>query len=90
MKSTLASENLRMASSLDELKELLRRHIAGEINIDSFASGVAPIAWCLNPGDEGADLAFEVELRLAEFSNGDWTKAELRDLLTGIAAVGLD
>lgn len=73
-----------MQSSLDlEIREWLARYLAGEISLRAFQEWFLPIAWNVeeseNPG--AVELAYDIELRLFEFSNGDWTEDELRRLL---------
>lgn len=70
-----------MQSSLDlEIREWLARYLAGEIPLRAFQEWFVPVVWNVEQsGDRAAEeLAHETELRLAEFSNGDWTEQELR------------
>jgi hypothetical protein len=51
--------------------------LADEIPLREFQAWFAPVAWGL--GSTSANpLTRRVELRLAEFTSGDWTEAELR------------
>jgi hypothetical protein len=73
-----------MQSSLDiEIRQRLTRYLAGEISLEAFQEWFAPIAWSI-PGDENwstHELVNEIELRLAEFTSGHWTRQELGERL---------
>lgn len=65
------------------IREQLARYLAGEISLPEFQEWFVPRAWNIEKQGSPAagDLAHEVELRLAEFSNGDWTEDELKSKL---------
>lgn len=72
-----------MQASLDfEIRDCLARYLAGEISLERFQEWFVPMAWDADQSGSWSaeELANEVELRLAEFSNGDRTEAELREL----------
>jgi hypothetical protein len=78
------SETPDMATPLaDTLRDRLRRYVEFD---RWFVPATADVDRMDDP--ETTDLAYEVLLRLAEFSNGDWTETELKDLLrqTAMAA----
>jgi hypothetical protein len=85
------SETPDMATPLaDTLRDRLRRYVVGELSLVEFDRWFVPATADVDRMDdpETTDLAYEVLLRLAEFSNGDWTETELKDLLrqTAMAA----
>lgn len=62
--------------------DLLDRYTAGELPVREFAQRFVPLMWGIETDhiptrlDVGA-----VDLRLIEFSNGDWTEDELKEEL---------
>src|SRR6266542_1169964 len=71
---------------MSQIENSLRRAIAelllGTRDLRSFAVLVAQTLASAGSGDRSAEaLAVELELRLAEFSNGDWTLDELKALV---------
>jgi len=60
----------------------LKRYIAGGITIQQFDESFAEATWEVERSNEerAKKLTDEIELALAEYSNGDWTEDELRDL----------
>jgi hypothetical protein len=71
---------------MSQIENSLRRAIAelilGTRDLRSLATLVAQTIATVDASDRGAEsLAFDLELRLAEYSNGDWTLEELKDLL---------
>jgi hypothetical protein len=68
------------------IREQLSRYLAGQMSLRRFATWLAPIALesfeTSDPQTE--DLVAEIELRLAEYTNGDWTEEDLRQLLRPI------
>ena len=72
----------------DAIREQLRRYVAGEMSLQAFdiwfVRATADVDRTGPP--EAIDLTYEIFLRLAEYSNGDWTEAELKDMLQAIAA----
>ncbi len=74
-----------------EIRQRLARYIAGEISLDQFSDWFQPVMWDIeNTGNSTAiNLAYQVELCLAEASNGDWTETELKNLLRPLAVPSL-
>jgi hypothetical protein len=70
-----------------EIRQELRRYLAGELPIAEFTDWFIPILWDAAEGNNeaAADLAAHVDLLLIEYSNGDWTEDQLRDLLRPLA-----
>lgn len=70
-----------------EIRDWLGRYLDEEISLRQFEDWFVPVAWGIprtaNQGTLG--LFGEIELRLAEFSNGHWTEPELRAKLEPLA-----
>ena len=78
-----------MASPLEQdIREQLRRYIDGQISLREFDAWFVPATRAVDRTGppEAIDLTYEVFLRLAEYSNGDWTEAELKDILGRVAS----
>ena len=78
-----------MSSPLEQaIREHLMQYVEGRISLREFDSWfVRATADVDRTGPpEAIDLTYEIFGRLAEYSNGDWTKADLNDLLRQIAA----
>lgn len=71
-----------------EIREQLARYLAREISLQDFEDWFAPRAWNIHEATSPAlqELVSEIELLLAEFSNGDWTEKELRRMLSPLVA----
>lgn len=75
--------------AMDQIRAHLAMYLAGDCSLEAFEDWFVPHALSLveESGDPGADeLTYEIELRLAEFSHGDWTEPELKELLHPLAA----
>lgn len=73
-----------MADSLTrEIEARLQRYLAGEDSLAEFEAWLVPETWDISPqSDRSAhDLATAITLRIAEFTNGDWTEEELQGAL---------
>ena len=72
-----------------EIRDRLTRYLDGEISLRQFEDWFIPVAWAspqtVNQGT--LELVGEIELRLAEFSNGHWTESQLRAKLEPLATV---
>jgi hypothetical protein len=78
---------LDMSHSLDfNIRERLADYRAGKISFREFEDWFYPETWDIDDTDNQtlANLVYEIKLRLAEFSHGDWTEAELRSMLLSI------
>jgi len=76
-----------MADSLTQaIEDRLQRYLAGEESLAEFEAWLVPETWDISPqSDRGAhDLATAITLRIAEFTNGDWTEDQLRDELAAV------
>ena len=65
------------------IQERLDPYLRGEIPLGDFTSWFVPATWDIEQtGDERLrDLSNEIYLRLAEYANGHWTEAELKNRL---------
>jgi hypothetical protein len=82
-----------MGIGMDELGFRIRlqlaRYLAGELSFDAFESWFVPATWDTHTISDPNTrrLASWIRLRLAEFSSGHWTEADLQ-LLLGRLAIG--
>ena len=71
-----------------EIRQQLARYVDGGSNLNQFEDWFVPATWNIPKGDVVAiELARDVELRLAEHTNGHWTEIELKEKLLGLVAV---
>lgn len=72
-----------------EIRTRLGQYLGGEISLHEFEDWFIPTAWgILRTANGGlAELVGEIELRLAEFSNGHWTEPELRAKLEPLVSI---
>lgn len=73
-----------MSHSLDfTIRERLATYLANEISLEEFEDWFFPETWDIDEIDNLAiiNLIYGIKLRLAEFSNHDWTEKELRSQL---------
>lgn len=66
-----------------EIRDHLAAYLASEISLHDFEEWFFPKTWNVDSLDDPAliDLVYEIKLDWAEFSNGDWTEEQLRDML---------
>src|ERR1700736_6735989 len=77
-----------MVTHLDlDIRERLVAYLTGEIGLRDFRAWYVPTAWNVNTRRHGPieDLVNEIDLRLAEFTNGHWSEDELRNVLRPLA-----
>ena len=70
-----------MSSELaTQIRGRLSRYLSGQGSLEEFDTWFTPATWDVErQGDQEAEvLADEIMLRLAEFSRGHWTEAELK------------
>jgi len=75
---------LDMSYSLDiNIRERLAAYLANEISLREFEDWFFPETWDVDQLGNLTitNLVYGIKLCLAEFSNGDWTEGELRNLL---------
>jgi hypothetical protein len=67
----------------NQIREKLGRYLSNELSLDHFEDWLVERSWNMHKdSDESAQkLASAIELRLAEYSNGNLDEAELRDEL---------
>ncbi len=85
MRSTglLAAMN---SSLLSEIRDHLRRYLSREITLDDFRDWFDVETWDIIDKCSAAtqQLAGEIELRIAEFTNGHLSETELRTMLQNL------
>jgi hypothetical protein len=66
-----------------ELRQELGRYLKGQCTLKEFEDWFVPRSWDFNQNSNPSlqKLVAQVELSLAEFSNGDWSEKELRQQL---------
>ena len=71
-----------------ELASELQRYLASHISLSEFRDWFDSATWDI---DEESillrQITREIELRLAEYSNGHWTEGELRDMFTPLLTI---
>ena len=73
-----------MPHSLDfNIRERLADYLADRLSLREFEDWFYAKTWDIDDADNQTltNLVYEIKLRLAEYSHGDWTEAELRTLL---------
>lgn len=74
---------MNRSSIESRIRQQLANYLMGNVSFAGFSNWFAPILWSIeeyqNPAAE--ELAYEIALRLVEFSNGHWTESELHSLL---------
>ncbi len=72
---------MQLSDQLD-MTDALDRYLTDRISISDLQVRLVGIAWdvLLDDNSPGAKILYELELGLAEFSNGDWTEDELKGL----------
>lgn len=73
-------------SLIHVIDEHLHRYLRGEDSLADFEAWLVPTTWDLSPQNdrEGHERATAITLRIAEFTNGDWTEDQLRDALAAL------
>lgn len=66
-----------------DIRLTVGRYLSGEIDLRTLRERLTPIKWDREnpPNDEAMTILRPMERYFAEFSNGDWTETEMRDLL---------
>jgi hypothetical protein len=76
-----------MQHSLElEIRDRLSAYLAGETSLHEFEDWFFPKTWDVDKLDDPAllDLVYQIKLDWAEFSNGDWSEKDLRDMLRSL------
>jgi hypothetical protein len=65
------------------IRECLAAYVEGKISLHEFENWFFRKTWDVDKEGDPAliDLVYQIKLNWAEFSNGDWTEVELRDML---------
>lgn len=71
----------------DVVRRRAKDYSNGLTSLREFEAWLAPIAWGLSDDADGAlfDLVMSLQLRIAEYTSGAWTEAELLELVHDIA-----
>ncbi len=75
-----------MANATEIYSELVN-FLANQLSLDSFHAWLVASAWDAPPNSPSWNLAGDIELALAEYSNGDISKLDLRKRLSEIGSV---
>lgn len=69
-----------------EIRAWLARYLRSEISLREFQDWFVPATWDVDAAEDAAtrELAADVDLRLAEFTNGHLTEQQLRSRLSRI------
>lgn len=69
-----------------QVQEQLAQCLAGNLSLREFQIWFAATAWALGREDDTTahPLAHAVELRVAEYTSGDWSEDELRAALSAL------
>lgn len=73
-----------MTTPLEQtIREQLTRYLRGDSTLAEFEAWLVPETWDLSPQTDAKahELATWLILRIAEFTNGDWSEEELREAL---------
>lgn len=66
-----------------EITQEVARYVRGDISLSTFHSWFAPLLWNVEEsGDTAAEeLAYDIALRLSEYSYGQWSEMDLKGFL---------
>ena len=73
-----------MNLSLDyDIRNKLANYLLGEISLEYFMDWFVPVLWDVEHSNnqDAIEMAYEIELRLAEYSSDYWNEDELKKLL---------
>jgi hypothetical protein len=70
-----------VSSTSPTLRRQLRRYLSDDLTLKQFVRWLAPRMASSNPASASDELVNEIYIRVAEFTNGDWTESELKQLL---------
>ncbi len=71
-----------------QVREQMSQFVGGRQSLTQFEDWFVSAFWSVEFELDAAtrDLGYEIELRLAEHSNGDWTEAEMKDMFRQLAS----
>jgi hypothetical protein len=73
-----------------EIRDRIAAYLLGELTLDEFQHWVIPLAFAASQGDadlrepNALGLLGDLELRLAEYTNGDLDESELQEALRAV------
>ena len=72
-----------------EIRDRLARYLNGDLALHEFEEWFVPVAWSIEQSRNAnaIELAGEIELRLAEFSNGHLSEPELRSKMGALVGI---
>jgi len=79
-----------MTGGIDlEIRERLGQYLDRKISLHDFQAWFVPVLWNIEQthNAKAIELAGEVELQLAEYTNDDWTEDELRSELQPLVSL---
>jgi len=67
----------------NKIRDKLASYLLGEVSLEDFKDWFVPASWNVDHSNNRAaiNMVYEIELRLAEYSNGYWSEDELKQLL---------
>lgn len=73
------------------IRDHLKQYVEGRITFRAFDAWFVGATMDVDRrgSQSEIDLTYEIYLRLAEYDHGDWTKAQLHEMLRQLADVGL-
>lgn len=76
-------------SLFNELTHKLSRYVRDEITLQTFHSWFAPVLWKIETSGEpdAEELAYDLTLRLSEYSHGQWSEPQLKTILRDLVHV---
>jgi hypothetical protein len=63
------------------IRRSLSRYLSNEQTLRQFLRGLTPKLARVGSDERADDVAHEIYIRVAEYTNGDWTESELKELL---------
>jgi hypothetical protein len=84
---TVITDSSTPHSLFSDLTHELSRYTRGEITLQTFHSWFAPVLWKIEASGEpnAEELAYDIALRLSEYSQGQCTEPQLKTILHDLA-----
>ena len=78
---------MRTSPMESEIRRRLKDYLSGRLSIQAFQEWFVPATWDIEKqaSENLRRLVYGIELRLAEYTNGHWSPAELKDYLQPLA-----
>jgi len=67
-----------------QIRLSLSQYLAEELTLKQFLRRYLPVLATASTDGPADELVHEIYVRIAEYTNGDWTEAELREILAPI------